>query len=26
MPGIVYASMQFDSWHNARQRARKRGR
>ncbi len=26
LPGIVYASMQFDSWHNARQRARRRGR
>ena len=25
MPGIVYASMQFDSWHNARQRARRKG-
>jgi hypothetical protein len=26
MPGIVYASMHFDSWHNARQRARRKGR
>jgi hypothetical protein len=26
MPAIVYASMQFDSWHNARQRARRKGR